>query len=169
MDRLRAAALRAAPQRILADLERAQLALQLQVAEEALRGEPIALDRPAHGAPRLVAVAAVGEAARRGELADVLERVLDKGVVIVGDIKIKLVDIELLTIQIRLMIASVDKAKEMGMDWWIRNPAFAGGAEQEASRDEFAEMRKRVEQLEGRAGLPAGAGARVEVAAAPPG
>ena len=60
-------------------------------------------------------------------LADVLERVLDKGIVIVGDIKIKLVDIELLTIQIRLMIASVDKAKEMGMDWWIRNPAFAGG------------------------------------------
>ena len=57
-------------------------------------------------------------------LADVLERVLDKGVVIAGDIKIKLVDIELLTIQIRLMIASVDKAREMGMDWWMRNSDF---------------------------------------------
>jgi len=50
-------------------------------------------------------------------LADVLERVLDKGVVIAGDIRIKLVDIELLTIQLRLVICSVDKAKEIGMDW----------------------------------------------------
>jgi hypothetical protein len=51
-------------------------------------------------------------------LADILERVLDKGVVIAGDIKIKLCDIELLSIQIRLLIASVDKAKEMGLTWW---------------------------------------------------
>jgi hypothetical protein len=57
-------------------------------------------------------------------LADLLERILDKGVVIAGDIKIKLVDVELLTIQIRLVICSVDKAKEMGMDWWVSNPAF---------------------------------------------
>ncbi len=57
-------------------------------------------------------------------LADLLERVLDKGVVIAGDIKIKLVDVELLTIQIRLVVCSVDKAKEMGMDWWTNNPAF---------------------------------------------
>jgi hypothetical protein len=57
-------------------------------------------------------------------LADLLERVLDKGIVIAGDIKIKLVDVELLTIQIRLVICSVDKAKEMGMDWWVNNPAF---------------------------------------------
>jgi len=58
-------------------------------------------------------------------LSDVLERVLDKGIVIAGDIKIKLVDIELLSIQIRLVICSVDKAKEMGMDWWVNNPSFA--------------------------------------------
>lgn len=57
-------------------------------------------------------------------LADILERVLDKGIVIAGDIKIKLVDIELLTIQVRLLVASVDKAREMGMDWWVRNPDF---------------------------------------------
>ena len=57
-------------------------------------------------------------------LADVLERVLDKGLVIAGDIKIKLVDIELLTIQIRLVVASVDKAREMGMDWWTNNTDF---------------------------------------------
>ena len=54
-------------------------------------------------------------------LADVLERILDKGLVIAGDIKIKLVDIELLTIQIRLLVCSVDKAKEMGIDWWSEN------------------------------------------------
>ena len=59
---------------------------------------------------------AMQHATESATLADVLERVLDKGVIIAGDIKIKLVDIELLTIQIRLMIASVDKAREMGMD-----------------------------------------------------
>ena len=51
-------------------------------------------------------------------LADLLERVLDKGIVIAGDIKIKLVEVELLSIQLRLVICSVDKAKEMGLDWW---------------------------------------------------
>ena len=58
-------------------------------------------------------------------LADILERVLDKGVVIAGDIKIKLCDIELLSIQIRLLIASVDKAREMGLSWWWQ-PAQQG-------------------------------------------
>lgn len=51
-------------------------------------------------------------------VADILERVLDKGVVIAGDIRVKLVNIELLTIQIRLVICSIEKAKEIGMDWW---------------------------------------------------
>ena len=80
-------------------------------------------------------------------LADVLERVLDKGVIIVGDIKIKLVDIELLTIQIRLMIASVDKAKELGMDWWAHNPAFCPQTES-ALPEGVAEMKQRIERLE---------------------
>jgi len=56
--------------------------------------------------------------------ADLLERILDKGVVITGDIKVKLVDIELLSLEIRLVICSVDKAVELGMDWWKGNPAF---------------------------------------------
>ena len=51
-------------------------------------------------------------------LADLLERVLDKGIVIAGDIKIKLVEVELLTIQLRLVVCSVEKAKELGLDWW---------------------------------------------------
>jgi len=82
-------------------------------------------------------------------LADVLERVLDKGLVIAGDIKIKLVDIELLTIQIRLMIASVDKAKEMGMDWWMKDSYFNSEAAEEEHKKEIQELRQRLEQLEG--------------------
>lgn len=81
-------------------------------------------------------------------LADVLERILDKGIVIAGDIKIKLVDIELLTIQIRLMIASVDKAKEMGMDWWSQNPQFCSQGNGQEHRDEIAALQQRIAQLE---------------------
>ena len=51
-------------------------------------------------------------------LADILERVLDKGIVIAGDIKIQIADIDLLNIKIRLIVASVDKAMEMGINWW---------------------------------------------------
>ena len=61
-------------------------------------------------------------AVQSATLADVLERILDKGLVIAGDIKIKIVDIELLTIQIRLLVCSVDKAREMGIDWWTTSP-----------------------------------------------
>jgi Gas vesicle protein len=63
-------------------------------------------------------------------VADILERVLDKGVVIAGDIKIQIADIELLTIKIRLMIASVDKAKEMGIDWWQHDPYLSSKAKE---------------------------------------
>ena len=81
-------------------------------------------------------------------LADLLERILDKGIVIAGDIRINLVDVELLTIQIRLVICSVDKAREMGMDWWSKNPQFCsqgGGLE---NRDEIAALNARIAQLE---------------------
>jgi hypothetical protein len=80
-------------------------------------------------------------------LADILERVLDKGIVIAGDIKIKLVDIELLSIQIRLMIASVDKAREMGMDWWLRNPDFSSHAIKDQSV-EIDALKRRIAELE---------------------
>jgi hypothetical protein len=81
-------------------------------------------------------------------LADVLERVLDKGIVIAGDIKIKLVDIELLSIQIRLVICSVDKAKEMGMDWWVNNPVFCSHAPQEQLEASLTRIEERLSQLE---------------------
>ncbi|MGW0464783.1 gas vesicle protein [Streptomyces sp. NPDC003027] len=61
-------------------------------------------------------------------LADILERVLDKGIVIAGDIQINLLDIELLTIKLRLLVASVDKAKEMGIDWWEHDPSLSSRA-----------------------------------------
>jgi hypothetical protein len=61
-------------------------------------------------------------------LADLLERILDKGVVIAGDITLCLGEIELLQIKIRLLIASVDKAREMGIDWWQHDPALSSGA-----------------------------------------
>ncbi len=79
-------------------------------------------------------------------LADVLERVLDKGLVIAGDIKIKLVDIELLTIQIRLVVASVDKAREMGIDWWTLNPDLR--SRPIASGEDISALKARIEQLE---------------------
>lgn len=64
-------------------------------------------------------------------LIDILERVLDKGIVIAGDIQINLLDIELLTIKIRLLIASVDKAQEMGIDWWRQDPSLSPSARRE--------------------------------------
>ncbi len=64
----------------------------------------------------------IPSACRSEGLAEILERVLDKGVVIAGDIRIKLCDIELLSIQIRLLVCSVDKAREMGLTWWWQQP-----------------------------------------------
>lgn len=67
----------------------------------------------------------ITNATRSATVADILERVLDKGVVIAGDIKIKLVEIELLTIQIRLVVCSVERAMAMGMDWWRTDPNWS--------------------------------------------
>jgi len=61
------------------------------------------------------------------QLPDVLERVLDKGIVIAGDIQINLLDIELLTVKLRLLVASADKAREMGIDWWENDPFLKRG------------------------------------------
>lgn len=70
---------------------------------------------------------------RSSSVADILERVLDKGIVITGDIKINLTNVELLTIQIRLIICSVERAQEMGLDWWTTNPNFSSRARQQLS------------------------------------
>ena len=81
-------------------------------------------------------------------LADVLERVLDKGIVIVGDIKINLLDIELLTIKLRLLVASVDKAKEIGIDWWESDPSLNGSSQRLSQENDS--LRERLQQMEGR-------------------
>jgi len=79
-------------------------------------------------------------------LADILERVLDKGIVIAGDIRVNLLDIELLTIKIRLLVASVDKAREMGIDWWEHDPTLSSG--QRDLAEENRRLRERVGVLE---------------------
>ena len=81
------------------------------------------------------------------QLADVLERVLDKGIVIAGDIQIHLLDIELLTVKLRLLVASADKAKEMGIDWWEGDAFLSRG------RDRGG-LESRLRRLEEKAGLP---------------
>lgn len=79
-------------------------------------------------------------------LADVLERVLDKGIVIAGDVKLLIADVEVLTLQIRLVICSVDKAREIGLDWWTNTPAFQGKARQPQPAD--GELEERVRRIE---------------------
>jgi hypothetical protein len=83
-------------------------------------------------------------------LADLLERVLDKGIIIAGDIKVDLLEIELLTIKIRLLVVSVDKAMEMGIDWWTRDPMLSSkaGRSDEVDTAELDSLRRRVAQLE---------------------
>ena len=95
-------------------------------------------------------------------LADILERVLDKGIVIAGDIQINLLDIELLTIKLRLLIASVDRAREMGINWWEGDPSLQklDPSDQDQGRleRENQELRERIERLERQSGTGAGSG-----------
>src|SRR4051794_41753205 len=86
-------------------------------------------------------------------LADILERVLDKGIVIAGDIQINLLDIELLTIKLRLLVASVERAQEMGINWWESDPSLSSRAKELEGENE--DLRARLERLEEGAGLPA--------------
>lgn len=79
-------------------------------------------------------------------LADILERVLDTGIVIAGDIRVNLLDIELLTIKLRLVIASLETAKEAGIDWWENDPWLSGKSSQLQIENE--RLRERIEELE---------------------
>lgn len=106
---------------------------------------------------------------RTGEPRRFLERVLDKGIVIAGDIRVNLLDIELLTIKLRLVIASLETAREVGIDWWEHDPWLSGG-----TRDlelENKRLRARIEALEsgeGRLpGLTSGAQPAVQPAESP--
>ena len=81
-------------------------------------------------------------------LADILERVLDKGIVIAGDITISLVDVELLSIKVRLLVASVDKAIEMGINWWESDPKLSSHAKLLDEENQL--LRDRLDRLEAR-------------------
>jgi len=81
-------------------------------------------------------------------LADILERVLDKGIVIAGDIKIQIADIDLLTIKIRLLVASVDKAMEMGINWWQTDGFLSSKAKESELEEENVALKKRLDRLE---------------------
>jgi chromosome segregation ATPase len=90
-------------------------------------------------------------------LADLLERVLDKGIVIAGDITLSLGEVEVLNLKIRLLIASIDKAQEIGINWWQSDPALSSRAKE--LEDEKNQLKERLDRLEARlAALPQPAG-----------
>jgi hypothetical protein len=80
-------------------------------------------------------------------LVDILDKILDKGLVVAGDIKVSLANVELLTIQLRLVICSIDKAEAIGINWW-RADRFYSAAPGAVSAEEYAALSSRVEQLE---------------------
>ena len=84
-----------------------------------------------------------------GSLVDVLDRVLDKGLIVAGDIRVSLADVELLTIRIRLLVCSIDKAEEIGLDWWKADPELSSGR-RAALASENESLRERVRLLEER-------------------
>ena len=111
--------------------------------------------------PGAEAAQAYGASSGGGQVAnlgDILERVLDKGLVIAGDIQVNLLDIELLTIKLRLVIASLETAREVGIDWWERDPWLSAKAFDRATDGRAADgrdleqenerLRERVKELE---------------------
>lgn len=84
-------------------------------------------------------------------LADILERVLDKGIVIAGDIKIQIADIDLLTIKIRLLVASVDKAMEMGINWWQTDSYLSSKAQESEKEERIKTLEEEVHKLKSEA------------------
>jgi hypothetical protein len=87
----------------------------------------------------------VGHARGTG-LVDILDRVLDKGLVIAGDIKISIAEVELLTIRIRLMVCSIDKAEQIGLDWWRHDRHLSMGHDELAIENE--QLKERIRRLE---------------------
>lgn len=81
-------------------------------------------------------------------LGDILERVLDKGLVIAGDIRVNLLDIELLTIKLRLVVASLETARSVGIDWWESDPWLSGSGGNRQLEAENDELRARIAELE---------------------
>lgn len=83
-------------------------------------------------------------------MVDVLDRILDKGLVVAGDVRVNLANVELLTIQVRLLICSIDKAEQIGLTWWKRDPLFSGDPTALELERENRALVDRVQQLEAR-------------------
>ena len=81
-------------------------------------------------------------------LVDILDKILDKGLVVAGDIKVSLANVELLTIQLRLVICSIDKAEAIGINWWRADRFYSAGTDAAVSAEEYAALSSRVAQLE---------------------
>jgi len=81
-------------------------------------------------------------------LVDILDKILDKGLVVAGDIKVSLANVELLTIQLRLVICSIDKAEAIGINWWRADRFYSSGGAEGISAEEYAALSSRVAQLE---------------------
>lgn len=90
----------------------------------------------------------ITHAVKTSSLSDILERVLDKGIVIAGDIKVQIADIDLLTIKIRLLVASVDKAQEMGINWWQDDTFLSSKAKDKELQAQNQALMERLEKLE---------------------
>ena len=100
---------------------------------------------PGSGAAQVYGAGLGGGGGREpANLGDILERVLDKGLVIAGDIRINLLDIELLTIKLRLVIASLDTAREVGINWWENDPWLSGDAARKSDGRELEEENRRL-------------------------
>ena len=105
-----------------------------------------------------MAVDLPGAHPRSTGLVDVLDRVLDKGLVIAGDIKVSLAEVELLTIRIRLLVCSLDKAQEIGLDWWRYDRDLSPGAQRALAGHE--ELRAQIQQLERKVAALSASGSR---------
>lgn len=105
--------------------------------------------------------------ARSTGLVEVLDRILDKGLFVGGDIKISLAEVELLTIRIRLIVCSLDKAREIGLDWWMYDRHLSPGRAGVAERDQLEQRIAALERQLGAAPAPADRPA-VPPAARPP-
>lgn len=90
----------------------------------------------------------INQSTSGSSLGEILEKILDKGVVIAGDISIALADVELLTIKIRLVIASIDKAEEMGIDWWKTDPSLSSKAKMEEEAKKSREKQEGMQTMQ---------------------
>lgn len=105
-------------------------------------------EKPAVLIIRIISMSQITHATQASTLADILERVLDKGVVIAGDIKVQIADIDLITLKIRLVVASVDKAKEIGINWWVEDGNLSLNSRFKGLQQENDALKERIVKLE---------------------